>query len=70
MIIQIIGILFVVFGTVVSLGFWIPGLIDRNRLREIMGSRFPMIYFIYFTNGPFLLLLGFILLTFFRQPSG
>jgi hypothetical protein len=65
-IIQIIGIIFVVFGTVVSLGFWVPGLINKNKLRETMGNRYPMIYFIYFTNGPFLLMLGVIILTFFR----
>jgi hypothetical protein len=66
MVIEIVGIIFVVFGTVVSLGFWIPGLINRKQLKEMMGTRYPMIYFIYFTNGPFLLLIGVIILTFFR----
>ena len=66
MIIKIIGIIFVVFGTVVSLGFWVPGLLNKEQLRATMGSRYPMVYFIYFTNGPFLLLIGVIILTFFR----
>ena len=66
MIVKIVGIILVVFGTVVSIGFWVPGLINRNQLRGIMGSRYPMVYFIYFTNGPFLLLIGVIILTYFR----
>jgi len=65
-IVKIVGIILVVFGTVVSIGFWVPGLINRNQLRGIMGSRYPMVYFIYFTNGPFLLLIGVIILTYFR----
>jgi hypothetical protein len=65
-VVEIIGIIFVVFGTVVSVGFWVPGIINRDQLRDMMGSRYPMIYFIYFTNGPFLLLIGVIILTFLR----
>lgn len=64
MIIQAIGVIFVVIGTIVSIIFWIPGLIDKKQLKEIMGPRYNMIYFIYFTNGPFLLGLGAFILTF------
>ncbi len=64
MIIKAIGVIFVVIGTIVSLIFWIPGLIDKGQLKEIMGPRYNMIYFIYFTNGPFLLGLGVFILTF------
>jgi len=64
MIIKAIGVIFVVIGTIVSLIFWIPGLIDKSKLKEIMGPRYNMIYFIYFTNGPFLLGLGAFILTF------
>lgn len=65
MIIKIIGIVFVVIGTIISLIFWVPGLINKKQLKEIMGSRYPMIYFIYFTNGPLLLIIGSIILTYF-----
>lgn len=64
MIIQAIGVIFVVIGTIVSLIFWVPGLIDKKKLKEIMGPRYNMVYFIYFSNGPFLLALGAFILTF------
>ena len=63
MIVKVIGVIFVVIGTIVSLSFLIPGLIDKKQLKEIMGPRYNMIYFIYFTNGPFLLALGAFMLT-------
>ncbi|MEW6520738.1 MAG: hypothetical protein AB1461_15135 [Thermodesulfobacteriota bacterium] len=66
MIVKIVGIFFVVVGTVVSLLFWVPGLINKDHLRQIMGQRYPMIYFIYFTNGPLLLLIGAVMLTWLR----
>jgi len=66
MIVKIVGIFFVVLGTVISLAFWVPGLINRDHLRQIMGQRYPMIYFIYFTNGPLLLIIGAAILTFMR----
>lgn len=66
MIINIVGIFFVIVGTVVSLIFWIPGFINKNHLRQIMGTRYPIIYFIYFSNGPLLLIIGAVMLTFLR----
>jgi hypothetical protein len=66
MIINIVGICFVVVGTVVSLIFWVPGFINKNQLRQIMGSRYPIIYFIYFTNGPLMLIIGAVMLTCLR----
>jgi len=47
MIVKIVGIFFVVVGTVISLIFWVPGFINKDHLRQIMGHRYPMIYFIY-----------------------
>ncbi len=64
MIVKIIGIVFVVIGTIVSMIFWVPGLIDKRQLRQIMGNRYSMIYFIYFTNGPLLLIIGALILTY------
>lgn len=66
MLLKIIGMFFVIVGFIISVIFWIPGLIDRQQLRQILGGRYGMVYFIYFTNGPFLLLLGAAILTFFR----
>jgi hypothetical protein len=50
-------------GTVVSLIFWVPGFINKSHLQRIMGHRYPMIYFIYFTNGLLLLIIGAVILT-------
>ncbi len=67
MIIKIIGIIFTVIGTVVSLAFWIPGLINKEQLKAIMGPRYSMVYFIYFTNGPLLLTIGILILTMLQK---
>ncbi|OKY75214.1 MAG: hypothetical protein BM485_09560 [Desulfobulbaceae bacterium DB1] len=64
MIVKLVGIFFVVLGTIVSLAFWIPGIINKKQLKGIMGSRYSLIYFIYFTNGPLLLIIGASILTF------
>lgn len=62
MFLQIIGLLFAIIGGIVSIIFWIPGVINKQGLREIMGSYYGLIYFIYFTNGPFLLIIGLLFL--------
>ncbi|MFH1216306.1 MAG: hypothetical protein V1706_07385 [Pseudomonadota bacterium] len=64
MIVKIVGIFFVALGAIVSLVFWIPGVINKKQLKGIMGSRYPLIYFIYFTNGPLLLIIGASILAF------
>ncbi len=56
------GIILVVTGGLVAILFWIPGLVDRRNLREMLGSRYPLIYVVYFANGPILLLAGILLL--------
>ena len=56
------GIPLTVIGALVSVLFWVPRLIDRSRLREILGPRYPLIYLIYSANGPLLLLVGILLL--------
>ncbi|MEW6288794.1 MAG: hypothetical protein AB1545_02945 [Thermodesulfobacteriota bacterium] len=63
---KIVGIFFVVVGTVISVIFWVPGVINKSQLRQIMGHRYPMIYFIYFSNGPLLLIIGAVILTCLR----
>lgn len=60
------GLMLALAGLVVSVVFWIPGLCNRNRLRELLGARYPVVYVIYIANGPLLLLLGVILSLSFR----
>ena len=62
MIITVSGIVLILFGLTVSIVFWLPGLIDRNRLRTVLGNRYPLIYVVYTANGPLLILLGLLLL--------
>ena len=56
------GVILVVTGGLIAILFWIPGLVDRRNLREMLGSRYPLIYVVYFANGPILLLAGILLL--------
>ena len=61
-----IGLVLAIVGLAVSVAFWIPKLCNRTRLKEMLGSRYPVVYVVYVANGPMLLLLGAILLIFFR----
>lgn len=61
-----IGLVLAIVGLAISVAFWIPKLCNRTRLREMLGSRYPVVYVVYVANGPMLLLLGAILLIFFR----
>ena len=61
-----IGLVLAVLGFAVSVAFWIPRVCNRNRLKEMLGSRYPVVYVVYVANGPMLLLLGAILLITFR----
>ena len=49
------------FGLAVCIIFWLPGVIDRNRLKAVMGKRYPLVYVIYIANGPLLVLFGLLL---------
>jgi hypothetical protein len=62
MILTISGIIFMFFGLVVSIVFWVPGIINRNRIRSIMGRRYPLVYLVYIANGPMLILFGLLLI--------
>ena len=61
-----IGLVLAIVGLAISVAFWIPRLCNRARLREMLGSRYPVVYVVYIANGPLLLLLGAILLITFR----
>jgi len=62
MILTISGIMLVIFGLVISVVFWVPSLFNRQRVREVMGNRYPLVYLIYIANGPLLILFGFLLI--------
>ncbi|HKJ14282.1 MAG: hypothetical protein OES28_00005 [Desulfobulbaceae bacterium] len=62
MILTISGIILMFFGLVVSIVFWVPGIINRNRIRSIMGRRYPLVYVVYIANGPMLILFGLLLI--------
>ena len=62
MLVLVAGIVLVVTGGLVTIAFWVPGLVDRQNLREMLGSRYPLIYIVYSANGPILLLAGILLL--------
>lgn len=56
------GLALLVIGAAVSVLFWLPGLVDRAKLRELLGRRYPLVYVVYTANGPLLLVAGIVLL--------
>ena len=50
------------FGLIVSIVFWIPGIIDRTKVKDIMGKRYPLVYVVYIANGPLLIVFGLLLI--------
>ena len=57
-----LGIFLTALGGCITVLFWVPKLVDKAQLRAFLGPRYPLIYFIYLANGPFLLVLGLLLL--------
>ena len=62
MILLISGIMLMFLGLVISIVFWVPKIFDRNRIKEVMGKRYPLVYIVYIANGPLLILFGFLLI--------
>lgn len=60
------GLVLALVGLAVSVAFWIPKLCNRARLKEMLGSRYAIVYVVYIANGPMLLVLGLILALKFR----
>ena len=60
------GLVLAILGLAITVAFWIPGLCNRVRLKEMLGSRYPIVYVVYIANGPLLLVLGLILALKFR----
>jgi len=44
MVLTISGIMLMLFGVSVSIVFWIPGIINREKIKDIMGNRYPLVY--------------------------
>jgi|GEM_PF-706772 len=61
-----IGLILAVAGFAITIAFWIPGLINKVRLKETMGGKYPLVYVIYLANGPALMLLGLVLFSAFH----
>ena len=60
------GILLALFGSFISIGFWMPGVVNQGKIKEVLGSRYAVMYVIYIANGPLLALLGFYLIALFH----
>lgn len=56
------GLALLIVGLTVSVLFWLPGLVDRGKLRELLGRRYPLVYLVYTANGPLLVAAGIVLL--------
>ncbi len=61
MFLQTAGSVLMGAGLLVSVVFWIPRVVDRTMLREILGRRYPLVYLVYTANGPGLFVLGLLL---------
>jgi len=58
MILTISGIMLMFIGLVVSIVFWMPGILNKEKMKNIMGDRYALVYVIYIANGPMLILFG------------
>ena len=58
----LVGLILSVLGTAITISFWIPRLINKNKLKEILGPKYPLVYVIYIANGPLLLFFGLFLI--------
>ena len=62
MILKYIALFLIFVGLIISIVFWIPQLVNKPKLKSILGKRYPIIYFVYISNGPFLVLIGLLML--------
>jgi len=62
MVLTISGIMLMLFGMTVSITFWIPSIFNREKIKDVMGNRYPLVYVVYIANGPMLVLFGLLLL--------
>ena len=57
-----LGIVLVIVGGGITVLFWVPQIVNRPKLKEMLGQRYPMLFFVYVANGPLLLFVGLFLL--------
>ena len=62
MILTISGIMLMFLGLVVSIVFWIPGILNKEKIKNVMGDRYALVYVVYIANGPLLILFGLLLI--------
>lgn len=55
------GVALILTGGLVSVLFWVPGVINRQKLKELLGSQYPLVYLVYSANGPVLLVAGVVM---------
>lgn len=58
----LVGIFLCLFGATVSIVFWLPKPFNKQRLKELLGPKYPIVFVIYFANGPLLIFLGLFLI--------
>lgn len=58
----LVSLVFIAIGLAITVLFWVPRVFNRQRMRELLGRRYPLLYFIYVANGPLLVVLGLFLL--------
>ncbi len=61
MILKYIGLFLIFIGLVITVAFWIPQLVNKAKFKAILGKRYPVMYFVYITNGPFLVIIGLLI---------
>jgi hypothetical protein len=61
MLFLVVGVILIFTGGLVSALFWVPSVIDRPKLKEMLGVRYPLVYLVYSANGPVLLSAGILL---------
>ena len=66
-VISIFGVVLICVGSLVTILFWVPQVVNRLKLKEILGNRYPVIYLIYIANGPMLMILGIMLFLLFNS---
>ena len=61
MVLSISGIMLMLFGGVVSIVFWMPSIFNREKIKDVLGTRYFLVYIVYIANGPMLVLFGLLL---------
>lgn len=56
-----VAVVLILVGLFVTIGFWVPRFCNRTRLKDLLGSRYPLVYLVYTANGPLLVVMGLFL---------